>query len=129
MLTDADASLVAHASSKAVRVICARRCTNHFSAGDTERALVCAEACLSGEDASEVMEATEAPALFLCVARGDAQGAAGFLDDLASQCAVRLASCAVWAPARCRVPHLEQRRGDGAPCLQSASRMEVRTIV
>ena len=94
---DADASLVAHASSKAVRVVCARRCTNHFRKGDTERALVCAEACLSGEDASEVMEATEAPALFLCVARGDAQGAAGFLDDLASQCGVRLASCTVWA--------------------------------
>ena len=96
---DADNKLVAHASSKAMRVICARRSTNHFRAGDTERALVCAEACLSGEDASEVMEATEAPALFLCVARGDAQGAAGFLDDLASQCASRLAACTVWAPA------------------------------
>ena len=82
-----------------MRVICARRSTRHFRAGDTERALVCAEACLSGEDAVEIMEATEAPALFLCVARGDAQGAAGFLDDLASQCASRLASCTVWAPA------------------------------
>ena len=51
------------------------------------------------------MEATEAPALFLCVARGDAQGAAGFLDDLASQCASRLASCTVWAPASPRTHH------------------------
>ena len=50
-------SLVAHASSKAVRVICARRSTRHFRAGDTERALVCAEACLSGEDAYQIMEA------------------------------------------------------------------------
>ena len=102
---DADASLVAHASSKAMRVICARRSTRHFRAGDTERALVCAEACLTGEDALEVMEATEAPALFLCVARGDAQGAAGFLDDLASQCASRLAACTVWAPAAAAYLH------------------------
>ena len=96
---DADASLVAHASSRAMRVICARRSTRHFRAGDTERALVCAEACLSGEDAFRSHGSYRGAGALLCVARGDAQGAAGFLDDLASQCASRLAACTVWAPA------------------------------
>ena len=58
----------------------------------------------------------------MCRARRRREGACGVLhDDLGVAVCPRLASSTVWARAAARLPRHEQRRGDGAPCLQASA--------